>query len=43
MATLGIKRIYEPAHPGDGCRVLVDRLWPRGLTREASAIDHWFK
>ena len=43
MAHLGIKRIYEPAHPDDGCRVLVDRLWPRGLTREAAAVDHWFK
>ena len=43
MAKLGIKRIYEPALPADGCRVLVDRLWPRGLAREAAAIDHWFK
>ena len=43
MAKLGIKRIYEPALPGDGCRVLVDRLWPRGLSRDAAAIDHWFK
>ena len=42
-AALRIKRVYEPRHPSDGCRVLVDRVWPRGLTREAAAIDHWLK
>ncbi len=30
-------------HRSDGCRVLVHRLWPRGLSREAAAIDHWLK
>lgn len=33
--------MYEPTAPEDGCRVLVDRLWPRGLSREAARIDHW--
>ena len=40
---LRVKRIYEPAERADGTRVLVDRLWPRGLTREKAAIDHWLK
>jgi uncharacterized protein YeaO (DUF488 family) len=43
MPDLRVKRIYEPRAVDDGCRVLVDRIWPRGLTREAAAIDHWFK
>lgn len=38
-----VKRIYEPAAAEDGCRVLVDRLWPRGLTKEAAAVDEWLK
>lgn len=38
-----IKRIYEPADKADGTRVLVDRLWPRGLSREDAAIDLWLK
>jgi uncharacterized protein YeaO (DUF488 family) len=38
-----IKRVYDPAHADDGYRVLVDRLWPRGLTREAVRIDEWAK
>ncbi len=37
------KRIYEAPGPGDGYRVLVDRLWPRGITREKAAIDEWAK
>jgi uncharacterized protein YeaO (DUF488 family) len=36
-----VKRVYEPKAADDGCRVLVDRVWPRGMTREAAAIDHW--
>jgi len=40
---LRVKRIYEPAERADGTRILVDRLWPRGLTKEAAAIDHWAK
>jgi uncharacterized protein YeaO (DUF488 family) len=36
-----VKRIYEPPAKGDGYRVLVDRLWPRGLSRENAQIDEW--
>lgn len=38
-----IKRVYDPPAPGDGRRVLVDRLWPRGLKKEQAAIDVWLK
>ncbi len=38
-----IKRVYEAPSPIDGERVLVDRLWPRGLTKEAAHVDHWMK
>jgi len=38
-----IKRVYEPPARGDGLRVLVDRLWPRGLTKEKAQIDLWLK
>lgn len=40
---IAIKRVYDVPDQQDGYRVLVDRLWPRGLTREAVAIDHWAK
>jgi uncharacterized protein YeaO (DUF488 family) len=40
---LRLKRAYEPPTPGDGRRVLVDRLWPRGMSRERLAIDEWMK
>jgi uncharacterized protein YeaO (DUF488 family) len=33
--------VYEPAEPQDGTRILVDRLWPRGLSKERAAIDRW--
>jgi uncharacterized protein YeaO (DUF488 family) len=36
-----LKRVYDPPSPDDGLRILVDRLWPRGLTREAAALDRW--
>jgi uncharacterized protein YeaO (DUF488 family) len=36
-----LKRAYEPAAPADGYRVLIDRLWPRGVTRERAALDAW--
>ena len=36
-----IKRIYEPASRDDGARILVDRLWPRGITKAAAKIDEW--
>jgi uncharacterized protein YeaO (DUF488 family) len=38
-----IKRAYEPASPDDGYRVLIDRLWPRGLSRQRAGIDDWVK
>lgn len=38
-----IKRVYHPPAPADGLRVLVDRLWPRGLTKDAAAADEWLK
>lgn len=41
--TFGIKRIYDPPADDDGCRVLVDRLWPRGMSRDNAAIDVWLK
>jgi uncharacterized protein YeaO (DUF488 family) len=40
---LRLKRAYEPAAPGDGERILVERLWPRGLTKARAAIDEWMK
>nr|WP_047166753.1 DUF488 domain-containing protein [Sphingomonas sp. Y57] len=40
---VGIKRIYEPPAGTDGRRVLVDRLWPRGVSRAAAALDLWLK
>jgi len=41
--TIAIKRIYEPASRNDGTRVLVDRLWPRGLTKAQAGIDEWLR
>ena len=38
-----VKRVYEPVARGDGLRVLVDRLWPRGLSKESAKIDVWAK
>ncbi len=38
-----VKRIYEAPDPSDGTRVLVDRLWARGLTKEKAALDLWLK
>ena len=41
--TVRIKRVYEQQSPHDGARALVDRLWPRGLTKEEAALDIWMK
>jgi uncharacterized protein YeaO (DUF488 family) len=38
-----VKRVYEAAAPSDGVRVLVDRLWPRGLTKQAAALKFWLR
>ncbi|WMJ07892.1 DUF488 domain-containing protein [Nitrosomonas sp. sh817] len=43
MSVIKIKRAYEKAEANDGYRILVDRLWPRGLTKERAAIDLWLK
>ena len=40
---LQIKRVYEPKSDGDGRRVLVDRLWPRGLSKKEADVDLWLK
>jgi uncharacterized protein YeaO (DUF488 family) len=36
-----IKRAYDPPADGDGCRVLIDRIWPRGVSREHARLDDW--
>lgn len=38
-----LKRAYDPPDPADGTRVLVDRLWPRGVSKAEASIDHWAK
>ncbi len=38
-----LKRIFEKASPDDGYRILVDRLWPRGVRKESLALDYWAK
>jgi len=38
-----LKRAYDPSSPSDGYRVLVDRLWPRGVSKEEAALDEWEK
>lgn len=43
MPKIKLKRAYETPSPTDGKRVLVERLWPRGLTKEAAALDEWVK
>lgn len=42
-ANIAMKRAYDPPIEADGVRVLVDRLWPRGLTKKSAAIDQWPK
>jgi uncharacterized protein YeaO (DUF488 family) len=42
-ADVRIKRIYEPTRLEDGARLLVDRVWPRGVTKEAAALTMWIK
>ena len=41
--SLQVKRVYDPPSERDGVRILVDRLWPRGLTKTAAAVDLWLK
>jgi len=40
---LQLKRAYEPATPADGIRILIDRLWPRGVSKEEAALNDWMK
>jgi uncharacterized protein YeaO (DUF488 family) len=41
--TVAVKRVYESASRADGARVLVDRLWPRGISKTAAALDEWLR
>lgn len=41
--TVQVRRIYEPVEQDDGRRVLVDRLWPRGMSKERAALSAWLK
>ncbi len=43
MNLIIIKRIYEEVSPEDGYRILVDRLWPRGVSKEEAQLDEWLK
>ncbi|MGI5074403.1 DUF488 family protein [Treponema vincentii] len=43
MGTLYWKRVYDPAEPQDGFRILVDRLWPRGITKAKAELGDWAK
>lgn len=43
MGSFGLKRVYDPSAKDDGLRVLVDRLWPRGLKKEKAKVDIWAK
>lgn len=40
---VSVRRVYDPPDPAGGRRVLVDRLWPRGLSKSAAALDEWVK
>ena len=41
--SIRVRRIYEPPEPDDGVRLLVDRLWPRGISKEDAHVDEWPK
>src|SRR3954462_11622085 len=41
MVDVRVKRIYDDPDPGDGHRVLIDHVWPRGVTRERARLDEW--
>ncbi|MGH3494898.1 MAG: DUF488 domain-containing protein [Sciscionella sp.] len=43
MTNVRVRRVYDEPDPADGARVLVDRLWPRGLSKERAAFDEWCK
>jgi uncharacterized protein YeaO (DUF488 family) len=41
--SVSVKRIYEPSSKQDGMRILVDRIWPRGMSKERAKVDLWLK
>jgi uncharacterized protein YeaO (DUF488 family) len=43
LMPLAVKRVYEKPDPADGTRILVDRLWPRGIAKDKAGIDLWLK
>lgn len=43
MSRIRVRRIYEDPEPSDGARVLVDRLWPRGISKERAQLDLWLR
>ncbi len=43
LLEIRMKRIYQPPEPVDGYRILVDRLWPRGMSKDRASIDEWMK
>jgi len=43
LMAIFLKRAYEPPEPSDGFRILVDRLWPRGVSKSSAHIDLWLK
>jgi uncharacterized protein YeaO (DUF488 family) len=43
MTNVQVRRVYDDQRDDDGARVLVDRLWPRGMTKERAALDEWCK
>ncbi|MDR6125049.1 uncharacterized protein YeaO (DUF488 family) [Bacillus sp. SLBN-46] len=43
MNNIFLKRVYEPYDDMDGCRILIDRLWPRGISKESARLSFWFK
>jgi uncharacterized protein YeaO (DUF488 family) len=40
--TVRVRRVYDEPHPDDGTRVLVDRLWPRGMSKTPARLDQWY-
>ena len=43
MGRIRVKRVYDAASPEDGVRILVDRLWPRGLSKDRAHVDKWIR
>jgi uncharacterized protein YeaO (DUF488 family) len=43
LMAIALKRVYEPATPTDGYRILVDRLWPRGVSKAKAGVDEWLR